>query len=206
MRLNLLLFLYVIVSLFLTACGPPPIVFNENLKNHPPKVILILPPENTTIHEDVEEKLYPIIYDVISNKGYYCLSPQLVKTVFEANKLNEPGRINEIPVQKFKEVFNADAILKTRVLEWDVTYMFFLATITVSFEMELIDAQSDEVLWSAERLLQRKFIMTGNPFLFLVDMIMVKLMLHPEDISKENLGGMVHKLLDGPYYDKWNGD
>jgi hypothetical protein len=120
-----------------------------------PKTVLVLPPENTTANTDVLEKSYPFIFSKLAQRGYYVISPELAMQLFRANKLNDPGRLNQLPTQKFKEVFGVDAVLRTRVIEWSSKYVVLSSTVNVGFEMSLVDAQSGTLLWSHKNTLSQ---------------------------------------------------
>ena len=120
-----------------------------------PKYVLVLPPENTTSGTEIEETVYPIIYEKFARRGYYCLSPELARAVFNINKLEDAGRINSIPPAKFKEIFGVDAVLKVRVTDWSSKYYVISSNVTVKFEMELVHAESGEVLWALTNTLSK---------------------------------------------------
>jgi hypothetical protein len=189
--------------LFLSACGPT-YFLNEKLEKNPPKVVIILPPDNQTSNTEVEEKLYPILYDILSNRGYYCVSPELARMVFNANKLNEAGRIHEIPPNKFREIFAADAILKTRVTDWSVSYVVISSSITITLEMELFDSKSGELLWSMTRTLQQSSGSSNAGLIgSLINAAISTATFEYEPIAEDNTAFMFKTIPEGPYYDKW---
>jgi hypothetical protein len=137
-----------IVFLFvLIGCGPKPFIHPDYAKMKP-KVIVVLPPENTTTNDNVESVAYPILFEKLSNRGYYCISPELVRAVFNANRLEDAGRINALPPQKMKEVFNADAVFRTKILDWSSKYVILSSTVTITLDMEMLDATTGEKLWA----------------------------------------------------------
>src|SRR5687767_12082537 len=91
------------LGLMLVSCAPKAYV-SESMKKNPPKVILVLPPENTTSNTEVTEKAYPFVFSYLAERGYYAISPELAQAVFNANKMNDPGRLNTLPPQKFREI------------------------------------------------------------------------------------------------------
>lgn len=203
MKTRLFLVLITFFVFVLTACGPN-FYLNEKLEAQPPKVVLILPPENMTSSAEVEEKLYPILYDILSNRGYYCLSIELVKTIFEANKLNDAGRINQLPNQKFKEIFAAGAVLRTRVTEWAVSYVVISSSVTVGLDMELIDTQSGEILWSMQQTYTQSSNSSGGGLIgALVSAAISTAAFEYEPIAEENSKIMFKTIPEGPYYEKW---
>jgi hypothetical protein len=128
-------------------CGPMPKI-NPDFEKMKPNVVVVLPPENTTSNAEVEETAYPILFEKLANRGYYCISPEMVRATFNANRLEDAGRINQLPPQKFKEVFNADAVLRTKITDWSSKFFLISSTVTITVEMELIDTKTGQELWS----------------------------------------------------------
>jgi len=186
-------------TLFLFGCGPVP---PPEVSDH--KVVVVLPPENMTAHNEVEERSYPEISAAFAQRGYYCISPELVRAVFNANKFEDAGRINTLPVQKIGEVFGADAVLRTRVTEWSTTYILVYASVTVGLEMELLDVKTGGVIWTAKRTLSKKPDpnQVNDPISLLVASAFTA-MLSYDEVVDENAHEMLSNLIQGPYYGQW---
>ena len=188
-----------ICSLALMNCGPKPSIHPEYSKRKP-TVVLVLPPENTLQATEVEETAYPIIYEKMANRGYYCISPELARGIFNANKLEDAARINSLPPQKFKEIFGADAILRVRVLEWSSKYIVISSSVTIKFEMTLIEAATGEELWSLTNVVSKS---PGGNSGGLVGAL-VNAAIHAaftpyEPIAEENAKAMLATVPEGTY-------
>jgi hypothetical protein len=120
-----------------------------------PLSVLVLPPENMTSNTEVMEKSYPFVFSKLAQRGYYVISPELALQLFEANRLNEAGRINQLPTARFREVFGVDAVLKTRVTEWSSPYYVVTSRVKVGFEMALFDTRSGKLLWRHSNMLSK---------------------------------------------------
>lgn len=143
------------LTLFAGACATAPVHTTPDFAKMQPKTVLVLPPENTTSNTEVMEKAYPFVFSKLAQRGYYVISPELAMQLFVANKMNDPGRLNKLPAQKFTEVFGVDAILTTRVTEWSSKYIVIDSSVNVGFEMNLIDCRSGKLLWSHTNTLSR---------------------------------------------------
>lgn len=190
----------VLCSLALMNCGPKPRIHPE-YNTRKPTVVLVLPPENTLQATEVEETAYPIIFEKMANRGYYCISPELARGIFNANKLEDAARINSLPPEKFKEIFGADAILKVRVLEWASKYIVISSTVTIKFEMTLIDAATGEELWSLTNVVSKS--PSGNSGGGLIGAL-VEAAVHAaftpyEPIAEENAKKMLATVPKGSY-------
>jgi hypothetical protein len=197
-----LVFVTLGAALFIGACGGTPRKFTTpDFERLQPKTVLVLPPENTTSNTEVLEKAYPFIFSKLAQRGYYVVSPELAMQLFVANKLNEPGRLNTLPSQKFADVFGVDAVLKTRVIEWSSKYVVLSSTVNVGFEMNLIDCRSGKLLWSHKNTLSRSPDSGGgggNPIASLIGAL-VKAAVHAaatpyEPIASENAAIMMSTI------------
>ncbi len=190
------------LALFSVACATTPIVHTTpDFTKMQPKTVLVLPPENTTSNTDVLEKAYPFLFSKLAQRGYYVVSPELAMQLFVANKLNDPGRLNVLPTQKFAEVFGVDAVLKTRVTEWSSKYIVLSSTVNVGFEMSLIDCRSGKLLWSHKNTLSKAPGNGGGGGSGLADLIggLVNTAVHAavtpyEPIASENAGIMMSTI------------
>lgn len=186
-------------GLVLMHCGPKPII-HPDYASRKPTVVLVLPPENTLQATEVEETAYPIIYEKLVNRGYYCIAPELARGIFNANKLEDAARINELPPQKFKEIFGVDAILKVRVLEWASKYIIISSTVTIKFEMTLLDAATGEELWSLTHEVAKSPGGNSNSLVgAMVNAAINAAFTQYEPIAEENAGAMLSTLPEGPY-------
>ncbi|MBF0433545.1 MAG: DUF799 family lipoprotein [Fibrobacteria bacterium] len=196
------LFISSLMFLVFTGCVLKPKI-NPNYKELRPSYVLVLPPENLTSGTEIEETVYPIIYEKLSRRGYYCLSPEVARAIFNSNKLEDAGRINSINPQKFKELFGVDAILKVRVTEWESKYYVIGSSVNVGFEMELINTADGASLWSLKNLLSKAPSGNSNGILGALVQAAVHAAMTPyEPIAEENAMNMVKTVPKGPYAKK----
>jgi hypothetical protein len=189
-------------SLAFVNCGPKPKI-NPQYQQMKPTVIVVLPPENTTSNTEVEETAYPIIFEKITNRGYYCISPEMVRATFNANRMEDAGRINALPPQKFKEVFNADAVLKTKITDWSSKYILISASVTITLEMQLVDAKTGEELWSMTNTVSKSPNNSGGGVLgALVSAAMTAAFTAYEPIMEENANVTLTTVPLGDYNKK----
>lgn len=139
---------------FLAGCAPK-VYTTADFERLKPKSVLVLPPQNMTPNTEVLQKSYPFIFSQLAQRGYYVISPELAMQLFEANKLNDPGRINSLPTAKFHEVFGVDAVLRTKVTEWSSKYIVISSTVNVGYDMELLDAKTGTLLWKRTNVLSK---------------------------------------------------
>lgn len=181
----------------LTGCAPK-VYTTADFERLKPKSVLVLPPENTTSNTEVLEKAYPLIYSQLAQRGYYAVSPELALQLFEANKLNDAGRLNKLPTAKFNEVFGVDAVLRTKVTEWSSKYIVISSTVNVGFDMELLDAKTGTLLWKRENELSKSPDNGGGSLVGALVSAALNAATTPyEPIAKENAGIMAGSIPQG---------
>lgn len=184
--------------LALVACAPQVSYTTADFARYKPKSVLVLPPENLTPNTEVLEKSYPYIYSYLAQRGYYAVSPELALQLFEANKLNDPGRVNQLPTAKFNEVFGVDAVLRTKVTEWSSKYIVLSSSVTVGFSMELLDAKTGTLLWKRENMLSRQPDNSNNSLLGAMVNAALNAAISPyEPIASENAALMLYSIPQG---------
>ena len=141
-------------SLVLTGCGPSTTftmvkaedVF-PNLTKAQPKSILVLPAKNTTTSVDATNHFRYSITQPLAEKGYYVFPVSLVDSFFKSENLSEADMIRNIPPQKLREIFGADAILFVDINAWDTSYTVLNSSVDVGVSFELIDAKTGKNMW-----------------------------------------------------------
>lgn len=200
MRNNLRLLLIASAALALVGCAPK-VYTTADFERLKPKTVLVLPPENTTSNTEVLQKSYPFIFSELAQRGYYVISPELALQLFRANKLNDPGQLNNLPTNKFNEVFGVDAVLKTKVTEWSSKYVVLAASVNVGYDMVLVDAKSGTELWKHSQVLSKSPGGNNNSLLGAMINAAVTAATTPyEPIASENAKSMLTTIPQGKYY------
>lgn len=188
----------------LAGCAPK-VYYTPDFEKFKPKSVLVLPPENTTSNTEVLEKSYPFVFSSLAQRGYYAIAPELALQLFEANKLNDPARINTLPTQKFAEVFGVDAVLRTKVTEWSSKYIVISSTVNVGYSMELLDAKTGTLLWKMDRVLSKAPDNSGNNvFGALINAAIHAAATPYEPIAQENAVFMANTIPQGEVHAQKN--
>lgn len=192
-------FLIPFTLLALLAGCAPQVYTTADFERLKPKSVLVLPPQNMTPNTEVLQKSYPFIFSQLAQRGYYVISPELAMQLFEANKLNDPGRINSLPTAKFNEVFGVDAVLRTKVTEWSSKYIVISSTVNVGYDMELLDAKTGTLLWKRTNVLSKAPDNNSNSGLLgaLVNAAMNAAVTPYEPIASENANIMMQSVPQG---------
>jgi hypothetical protein len=147
---------FVIIIINLTSCGSSakitkfsqfPDLYKEN-----PKSILFIPPINNTTAADAKDLLRTTIAPILSEKGYYVLP---IEPIFDFFKLNGAYSIAEtsdkLPLDKFDEFFDADAVLMLTINGWDKKFYVVGGHVRVDLLYELISTKTGKTLWKVRK-------------------------------------------------------
>jgi hypothetical protein len=135
--------------IFLTGCAPyitkqefAPKMYTEN-----PKSILILPPINKTTAADAKEYYTTTVAAPLTNSGYYIFPMEIVYDILQQEGLYDAETMADVPPQKFKEFFGADAVMYVTLLKWNTHWFVTSGSVTVQAACELKSTATGELLW-----------------------------------------------------------
>lgn len=115
-----------------------------------PLTILILPPENLSTAPEAKEYLMSTLSEISCNTGYYILPLEVTTPFLKSEGLYDTEIISESMLPQFKEYFGADAILITKIMEWDKTYALVAGNVAISLEMYLKSTTTNDLLWNGQ--------------------------------------------------------
>ncbi len=139
-------------ALFLMSCGKVltksdafPKMYDEK-----PISILVLPPINESTAAEAKEFYLTTIAEPLSQTGYYVYPIEVVSDILNSEGLYDTEILDESAIPKFKEYFDADAVLFIRILKWDTSYFVVGGSVTVKVAYNLISTTTSETLWNYE--------------------------------------------------------
>ncbi|MCK6541691.1 DUF799 domain-containing protein [bacterium] len=112
-----------------------------------PVTILVLPPINKSTAADAKEYYTTTVAEPLTNSGYYVYPLEVVNDILKQEGLFETESYAHIPPQKFKDFFNADAVLYVTILQWNTSYYVTGGNVSVKVACELKSTKTGEVLW-----------------------------------------------------------
>jgi hypothetical protein len=145
-----LLIILTFIGFSLSACGPKMVMKGDKfplLYEETPASILILPPMNESTAADAKEYYATTIQEPLSFSGYYVFPYEITTDLLKMEGIYDAELMKDVPLQKFREYFGADAVLFTTIKKWDLAYMVIASTLTISIDCELKSTKSDATLW-----------------------------------------------------------
>lgn len=139
-----------LVLLLLSACGPSMVTKKQafpGMYEKRPLSILVLPPINESTAADAKEYYSTTIAEPLTMSGYYMYPLEVTSDVLKAEGLYDAELLINVPPHKFKEYFDADAVMYIRILKWDTSYYVVGGNVTVSVDFLLKSTETGEDLW-----------------------------------------------------------
>jgi hypothetical protein len=122
-----------------------------DFEKHRPLTIAVLPMDNLSLEDGVEETLYQQVYQRLGTHGYSKVSVDHVSAVMKKLGVTVPGLLGGFsPTQLGKEL-HADALLLGQIEQSASVHQAVYDAVVVSCSLRLIDAQTGKVLWHAEQ-------------------------------------------------------
>ncbi|MHB8845028.1 MAG: DUF799 domain-containing protein [Nitrospirota bacterium] len=136
------------IMLALAGCVPPqPDIDYTAYRAANPRSILVLPPLNNSPDVRAPYSFLSTVTEPLAEAGYYVFPVALVDQTFRENGLSDPGEIHQVPPQKLREIFGADATLYITVTQYGSVYLLLGSEVRVTASARLVDNRSGQLLW-----------------------------------------------------------
>lgn len=134
--------------LLLGGCATPAKYDYSSFRESRPASILVLPPLNSSPDVNATYSMLSQATLPLAESGYYVFPVTLVDEAFKQNGMTTPADIHQIPGNKLREIFGADAALYINVKQYGTSYAVVLSETRVTAEGRLVDLRSGKTLWA----------------------------------------------------------
>jgi hypothetical protein len=124
--------------------------------NEKPLSIVVVPAINNTTAADATDLFSTTIAQPLSEAGFYVVPVPYVNHVLAAEGIIDGAQLKSVPLEKFNQIFGADAVLFVTIDKWDTSYLITSATVTVGLKFELISTKTNEYLWQHESVIVKE--------------------------------------------------
>jgi hypothetical protein len=128
-----------------------------------PRSILVVPVLNETTTVDAPEMVEAVMARPLAERGYYVFPLILTDALFKDLGLSEAGHVHDLPPQRFRDLFGADAVLLVTIKDWGNKYLIMDSATVVELDFDLRDTRTGTVLWTSTELVQRSTGGGGGP-------------------------------------------
>jgi hypothetical protein len=116
-------------------------------RNSKPHSILVLPPVNQTSDINATYGMLSQMTMPLAEGGYYVVPVAEMDETFKHNGLTTPSDIQNVPAEKLRQIFGADAALYTSVTNYGTKYQVVASNTIVTANAKLVDLRSGDELW-----------------------------------------------------------
>lgn len=141
------LYALVAAALLLGGCATQKQYDYTAFKEARPASILVLPPLNSSPDINATYSMLSNTTIPLAESGYYVFPVTLVDETFKQNGMTSPADIHNLPIQKLRDIFGADAALYINVKKYGTSYMVLSSETRVTVDGKLVDLRSGRVLW-----------------------------------------------------------
>lgn len=135
----------------LTGCATPPQPLDYTaFQKAKPVTLLVLPPLNESPEITATPGVWAHSTRPLAEAGYYVLPVALVDETFKQNGIQTAAQAHDIPVQKLREVFGADAAVYIKVTRYGTSFKIVDSETRVDVEARIVDLRSGDVLWAGK--------------------------------------------------------
>lgn len=112
-----------------------------------PRSILILPPTNNTVEVDASYIYLSTVSKPVGEMGYYVFPVAIIDAFMKENGITDPYEMHQIPVDKLRQTFGADSVLKIQIQDFGQEYVLLSSNTVVRAEAQLLHLETGQELW-----------------------------------------------------------
>lgn len=131
------------------ATKAPPYDYSAFMKAKP-ATLLVMPPVNDSPEVSAAPSVWSHSTRPLAEAGYCVLPVTLVDETFRQNGATTANEAQEIPPQKLRDFFGADAAVYLKVTKYGTSYAVVASETRVEVEGRIIDLRSGELLWQGK--------------------------------------------------------
>ena len=127
-----------------------------------PRTLLVLPPINESPDVKASSSVWAQATLPLAEAGYYVLPVTLVDKTFRQNGIQTANDAQDIPRQKLRDFFGADAAVYIKVIKYGTTYHVISSDTLVEAQARIVDLRSGALLWEGRAAASSSEQSNGN--------------------------------------------
>lgn len=136
-----------LTPLLLGACATRPTKDYSEFQRARPISILVLPPLNESPDIKATPAVWASLTRPLAEAGYYVVPVTLADETFKQNGVTTSYDAQQIPADKLRQFFGADAALYVTVREYGSSYRVIVSETAVQINAKLVDLRDGALLW-----------------------------------------------------------
>lgn len=201
-----------IVAAALAGCATTPYDYT-NLRQHPPRSILVLPPLNESTAVEATWGYLSTVTRPLAELGYYVFPVAVVDQFLKENGLPGAGEMHQVPLHKVTEILGADAVLFITVEAYGSTYQVINTATVVKARAKLVDTRTGLLLWEGRTVVQQNSTSGSGNIIGALVAAALSQVINVSTDAAHRLSGQANvilfntedrRLLYGPYHPKYD--
>ena len=154
MMMNRLLRVAAIAAATLLAgCAHKPVPYDYTaFRQANPKTLLVMPPLNDSPEVKAGSSIWAQATLPLAEAGYYVLPVTLVNETLRQNGIDNAYDAQNIPTQKLRDFFGADAAVYIKVTKYGTSYHVISSDTVVEAQARIVDLRSGKLLWEGKAM------------------------------------------------------
>jgi len=136
-----------LAPLLLGACATRPPKDYSAFQRARPASILVLPPLNESPDIKATPAVWAAVTRPLAEAGYYVVPVTLTDETFKQNGVTTSYDAQQIPADRLRQFFGADAALYLTVREYGSSYHVVVSETAVRVNAKLVDLRDGALLW-----------------------------------------------------------
>jgi hypothetical protein len=167
-----------------------------------PSSLLVLPPVNESPDVKASPSIWAQATLPLSEAGYYVLPVTLVDETLRQNGIQSANDAQDIPREKLRDVFGADAAVYIKVTRYGTAYHVISSDTEVAAEARIVDLRTGALLWEGRAVASSAEQGSGGGGIAgLLVAAVVKQIINTTTDAAYNYAGIADaRLLGAPHY------
>lgn len=139
-----------LTMLVVAGCAPQEPKDYSLFRQNQPTSILVVPPTNQSVEVNAGYSVMSSVTTPLATAGYYVFPVGVVDNYFKENGVQTSAEMHDVPLDKLREVFGADAVLYLDVNQYGQDYNIISSSSEVDVDARLVDTASGQTLWEGQ--------------------------------------------------------
>lgn len=189
-----------LAPLLLGACATQPPKDYSAFQRARPASILVLPPLNESPDIKATPAVWASVTQPLAEAGYYVVPVTLADETFKQNGVTSSHDAQQIPADKLRQFFGADAALYLSVGEYGTRYQVIVSDTAVQIRARLVDLRDGALLWdgTARASSAEQQQSQGGLVVLLVQALVYQIINTTTDAAYGYAGIASARLINGP--------
>lgn len=118
-----------------------------NIYSEQPRSILVLPPINKSTTPEATTYYMATIEMPLTSRGYDVLPAESVTDILRQNGIYDTNLLYTMPLDTLYKYFGSDAVLYTRINQWEEAHTGLISRLIISIEAEIVSTKTSTQLW-----------------------------------------------------------